>query len=92
MVTDCKKLLPSAHELFNNTDVKEGSTVGAACDNGYSMFGVPFITCLPGGIWDEDTSRECRKGEKPNNDSPCRLKMKSNLTIKCMSPTKSFNP
>lgn len=49
--------------------MKEGTTIRVACDNGYSMFGDPFITCLPGGIWDEDTSRECRKGEKSNNDS-----------------------
>lgn len=49
-----------------STEFKEGSKVSMACNNGYSVFGNPILTCLPGGIWERDQDLECREGSVTN--------------------------
>ena len=61
-ILDCPVLSLPANAIFSTTTNHENVTVTVSCDPYFTRFGHEFITCRPGGFWDNSLPT-CRRGK-----------------------------
>ena len=44
------------HVNFTGTDASVNSSVSVTCEEGYKVHGPMYVTCLPEGVWSNDTT------------------------------------